>query len=76
MQQLHRTSSLRKNLKIVKVKDFAPKVNVWLLHSKHLGRLASAVQCLRDSVQKSLKAGTPKKVISQPLREAHENFHS
>jgi DNA-binding transcriptional LysR family regulator len=56
MQQLHRTSSLRKNLKIVKVKDFAPKVNVWLLHSKHLGRLAPAVQCLRDSVQKSLKA--------------------
>jgi DNA-binding transcriptional LysR family regulator len=56
MQQLHRTSSLRKNLKIVKVKDFAPKMNVWLLHSKHLGGLAPAVQCLRDSVQKSLKA--------------------
>jgi len=56
MQQLHRTSSFRKNLKIVKVKDFAPKMNVWLLHSKHLGRLAPAVQCLRDSVQKSLKA--------------------
>ena len=55
-QQLYRTSSLRKNLKIVKVKEFAPKVNVWLLHSKHLGRLAPAVQCLRDSVQKSLKA--------------------
>jgi hypothetical protein len=56
LDHVHRTSSLRKNLKIVKVKDFAPKMNVWLLHSKHLGRLAPAVQCLRDSVQKSLKA--------------------
>lgn len=56
MPQIYRTSQLRKSLKIVKVKDFAPKMNVWLLHSKHLGRLAPAVQCLRDSIQKSLKA--------------------
>ena len=60
MPQLHRTSPLRKSLKIVKVKDFAPKVNVWLLHSRHLGRLTPAVQCLRDSVQASLKNKTPR----------------
>ena len=60
MPQLHRRSPLRRSLKIVKVKDFAPKVNVWLLHSRHLGRLIPAVQCLRDSVQASLKNKTPR----------------
>jgi DNA-binding transcriptional LysR family regulator len=55
MHQLYYSSPLRKGLKIVKVKNFEPKLNVWLLHSKHLGRLTPAVQCLRDSVQKSLK---------------------
>ena len=60
MPQLHRTSPLRRSLKIVKVKDFAPKVNVWLLHSRHLGRLTPAVQCLPDSVQASLKNKTPR----------------
>lgn len=58
MPQLHRTSPMRKKTKIVKVKDFAPRLNVWLLHSRHIGRLAPAVQCLRDSVQKSLKGKT------------------
>jgi DNA-binding transcriptional LysR family regulator len=58
MPQLHRTSPLRKSLKIVKVKDFAPKINIWLLYSKHLGRLTPAVQCLRDSIQASLKNKT------------------
>jgi DNA-binding transcriptional LysR family regulator len=55
MPQLYYSSPLRKSLKVVKVKDFAPKFNVWLVHSRHLGRLAPAVMCLRNSVQKSLK---------------------
>jgi DNA-binding transcriptional LysR family regulator len=58
MPQLARTSPLRKHLKIVKVKDFAPRLNVWLLYSRHIGRLAPAVQCLQDAVQKSLKGKT------------------
>lgn len=55
MPQSYYSSPLRKSLKIVKVRDFAPKLNVWLLHSRHLGRLAPVVQCLRTSVEKSLK---------------------
>jgi DNA-binding transcriptional LysR family regulator len=50
-----RSSRWRKNMKVLKVKDFAPKQTVWLLHSKHIGRLAPAVGCLRDSVQQHLK---------------------
>lgn len=56
MPQYFYSSPLRKDLKIVKVKDFTPKLNVWLLHSRHLGRLAPAVHCLRDSVRKALKS--------------------
>lgn len=55
MPQSYYSSPLRKNLKIVKVKDFTLNLNVWLLHSRHLGRLAPAVLCLRNSVEKSLK---------------------
>ena len=54
--QLVYSSALRKHMKLVRVKDFSPVQNVWFLHSKHLGRLAPAVHCLRDSVQTSLKA--------------------
>jgi DNA-binding transcriptional LysR family regulator len=54
--QLFYSSALRKHMKLVRVKDFSLVQNVWFLHSKHLGRLAPAVQCLRDSVQKGLKA--------------------
>ena len=63
MPQYFYSSPLHKNLKIVKVKDFTPKLNVWLLHSRHLGRLAPAVHCLRDSVRKSLKTRNVQKAV-------------
>ena len=53
-----RASRWRKNLKVLKVKDFVPKHAVWLLHSKHIGRLAPAVRSLRDAVQQHLKLRT------------------
>jgi DNA-binding transcriptional LysR family regulator len=59
--QLFYSSALRKHMKLVRVKEFSPVLNVWFLYSKHLGRLTPAVQCLRDSVQKSLKAKQVKK---------------
>lgn len=48
-------SPLRKNLKIVKVKDFSPQLGIWLLYSKHIGRLAPAVRCLVDAMQRHSK---------------------
>jgi len=48
--QLVYSSALRKQLKVVRVKDFSPVHNVWLLHSRHIGRLAPAVRCVRDAV--------------------------
>jgi DNA-binding transcriptional LysR family regulator len=48
-------SPLHENLKMIEVKDFSPQLGVWLLHSKHIGRLASAVRHLRDAVQQHLK---------------------
>lgn len=67
MQQYYHSSPLRKSLKIVKVRNFTPRLNVWLLHSKHLGRLAPAVDCLRNSVQMSLKTRHLKKT-GKPVR--------
>jgi DNA-binding transcriptional LysR family regulator len=47
-------SAFRKNVRILKVKDFLPQQCIWLLHSRHIGRMTPAVRCLRDAVQKSL----------------------
>ena len=51
-------SPQRANLKVIKVRDFSPQNSVWLMHSKHIGRLAPAVRCLRDAVQQHLKRRT------------------
>ena len=47
-------SAFRKSVKILKVKDFLPKQSIWLVHSRHIGRMIPAVHCLRDAVQQSL----------------------
>jgi DNA-binding transcriptional LysR family regulator len=55
MPQVIESSALRKHIKPVTVKGLSPRHNVWILHSKHIGRLASAVRCVRDSVKQQLK---------------------
>jgi DNA-binding transcriptional LysR family regulator len=50
LSQVYQASSFRKDLKILKVKDFSPQMKVWLLHSSHIGRLAPSVACLREAV--------------------------
>jgi DNA-binding transcriptional LysR family regulator len=54
MPQVFYSSSLRGHMKLVKAKDFSPMQNVWLLHSRHVGRLAPAVRCVRDAVKQQL----------------------
>jgi DNA-binding transcriptional LysR family regulator len=56
MPQVFYSSSLRGHMKLVKAKDFSPMQNVWLLHSRHVGRLAPAVRCVRDAVKQELHA--------------------
>jgi DNA-binding transcriptional LysR family regulator len=56
MPQVLQSSALRKRLKPVTVKGLSLTQNVWVLHSKHIGRLASAVRCVRDSVEEQLRA--------------------
>jgi DNA-binding transcriptional LysR family regulator len=56
MPQVLQSSALRKRLKPVTVKGLSLMQNVWVLHSKHIGRLASAVRCVRDSVKEQLRA--------------------
>jgi DNA-binding transcriptional LysR family regulator len=56
MPQVLQSSALRKRLKPVTVKGLSLTQNVWVLHSKHIGRLASAVRCVRDSVKEQLLA--------------------
>jgi DNA-binding transcriptional LysR family regulator len=54
MPQVFYSSALRGRMKLVKATDFSPMQNVWLLHSRHIGRLAPAVRCVRDAVKQKL----------------------
>jgi DNA-binding transcriptional LysR family regulator len=56
MPQVLQSSALRKRIKPVTVKGLSLMQNVWVLHSKHIGSLASAVRCVRDSVKQQLRA--------------------
>jgi DNA-binding transcriptional LysR family regulator len=56
MPLVFQSSALRKRIKPVTVKGLSPMQNVWILHSKHLGRLESAVRCVRDAVKQQLRA--------------------
>ena len=58
MPRVFHSSSLRGQLKLVKAKDFSPRQNVWLLHSRHVGRLAPVVRCVRDAVKQQLHTRT------------------
>ena len=55
MPQVFYSSALRGRIKLVKAKDFSPMQDVWLLHSRHIGRLAPAVRCVRDAVKQQLR---------------------
>jgi DNA-binding transcriptional LysR family regulator len=55
MPQVFYSSSLRRRLKLVKARDFSPMLNVWLLHSRHIGRLAPAVRCVGEAVRQQLQ---------------------
>lgn len=54
MPQVFYSSALRGHMKLVKAKGFSPTQNAWLLHSRHIGRLAPAVGCVRDAVEQLL----------------------
>jgi DNA-binding transcriptional LysR family regulator len=51
-------SAFRKNVKILKVGGFLPPQCIWLVHSRHIGRMAPAVRCLREAVQQALHSPT------------------
>jgi DNA-binding transcriptional LysR family regulator len=43
-------SSFRDRLQTIRVKDFSPKLNTWLLHTKQTTRLRKPIQTLKDIV--------------------------
>jgi DNA-binding transcriptional LysR family regulator len=55
MPQVLQSSALRKRIKPVTVKGLSPMQNVWILHSKHIGRLAPAVRSVREAVKQQLR---------------------
>jgi DNA-binding transcriptional LysR family regulator len=55
MPRVLQSSALRKRIKPVYVKGLSPMQNAWILHSKHIGRLAPAVRCVRDAVKQQLR---------------------
>jgi DNA-binding transcriptional LysR family regulator len=55
MPQVFYSSALRKHLKVVKAKDFSPMLSVWLLNSRHIGRLAPAARCIGEAVKQQLQ---------------------
>jgi DNA-binding transcriptional LysR family regulator len=56
MPQVIRSSTLRKHIKPVTVKGLFPMQKVWILHSKHIGRLAPAVRCVREAAKQQLRS--------------------
>jgi DNA-binding transcriptional LysR family regulator len=55
MPQVLHSSVLRKHIKPVTVKGLSLMQNVWILHSRHIGRLTPAVRCVRDAVKQQLR---------------------
>src|SRR5271163_4100326 len=55
MPQVLQSSVLRKHIKPVAVKGISLMQNVWILHSRHIGRLTPAVRCVRDAVKQQLR---------------------
>jgi DNA-binding transcriptional LysR family regulator len=55
MPQVLQSSVSRRHVKHVKVKDFSLTQNIWILHSRHIGRLAPVVRCVRDAVKQQLR---------------------
>ena len=55
MPQVLHSSPLRKHVRPVVVKGLSPVQSIWLLHSKHIGRLAPAVHCVREAVKQQLR---------------------
>jgi DNA-binding transcriptional LysR family regulator len=55
MPQVLHSSVLRKHIKQVTVKGLSLMQNVWILHSRHIGRLTPAVRCVRDAVKRQLR---------------------
>jgi DNA-binding transcriptional LysR family regulator len=55
MPQAFQSSVLRKHVKPVTVKGLSLMQNIWILHSRHIGRLAPAVRCVREAVKQQLQ---------------------
>ena len=55
MPQVLHSAVSRRQIRPVKVKDFSLMQNVWMLHSRHIGRLAPAVRCVREAVKQQLR---------------------
>src|ERR1700733_3427894 len=55
MPQVLQSSVLRKHIKPVAVKGLSLMQNVWILNSRHIGRLTPAVRCVRDAVKRQLR---------------------
>jgi DNA-binding transcriptional LysR family regulator len=55
MPQVLHSSVLRKHIKPVTVRGLSLMQNVWILHSRHIGRLTPAVRCVRDAVKQQLR---------------------
>ncbi len=55
VEALHH-SAFRKQIKVLKTKDPLPTQRVWLLYSKHIGRLEPVIDCLRGAINQSLRS--------------------
>jgi len=55
MPQVLHSSVLRKHIKPVTVKGLSLMQNIWILHSRHIGRLTPAARCVRDAVKQQLR---------------------
>ncbi len=50
-------SPLRKEVRVISVSDFRPRVSTWVLHSPQVGRLSGPITSLRETLKRRLLNG-------------------
>lgn len=51
------TSPFRKDVRVISVSDFRPRLSTWVLHSPQVGRLSGPITSLRETLKRRLLNG-------------------
>jgi DNA-binding transcriptional LysR family regulator len=53
-------SPFRKEVRVISVSDFRPRISTWVLHAPQVGRLSGPITSLRETLKRRLLNGNPR----------------